>query len=92
MSDWRDTKTVSTDPGKCNDGRDHAWQPVSFRFETQVLDEYGRVNIRQPDLDKANVYCVCLGCNSWTYVETKWVGYYLGGPENGLAGSKENAS
>lgn len=69
---------------KCNDGEDHRWQPLSFSFETQLLDGEGRVLVRQPDLKEARVYCVCLGCNSWTWVVTEWVGYYRGG--DGFAG------
>lgn len=70
----------------CNNGQPHDWQPVSFVFETQLLDGQGRVMIRQPDLRKANVYCVCMGCRTHTYVETEWAGYYLGGPGGGPAG------
>lgn len=70
----------------CNDGAEHRWQPVSFRFETQLLDGSGRVVIRQPDLREARVYMVCLGCNTHTYVVTEWAGYYLGGPGDGHAG------
>ncbi|MFI6317320.1 hypothetical protein ACIBG8_07365 [Nonomuraea sp. NPDC050556] len=67
---------------KCVDGENHLWKPLSFVFETQLLDAYGRVRIRQPKTTAARVYCVCLGCRSWTYVEADWVGYYLGGPEH----------
>ncbi|GAA0918621.1 hypothetical protein [Nonomuraea longicatena] len=67
---------------KCVDGEDHAWKPLSFVFECQLLDAHGRVQIRQPNTTAAQVYCVCLGCRSWTYVETDWVGFYLGGPEH----------
>lgn len=64
---------------KTADG-EHQWQPLSFVFETQLLDGLGRVEIRQPDIDKARVYAVCMPCRSHTYVETAWVGYYLGRP------------
>lgn len=67
---------------KCVDGEDHTWKPLSFVFEGQLLDAHGRINIRQPNTTAAKVYCVCLGCRSWTYVEADWVGYYLGGPEH----------
>lgn len=70
----------------CNDREEHRWQPVSFRFETQLLDHEGRVRVRQPDLQQGRVYMVCLGCNSHTYVDTEWVGYFLGGPGDGHAG------
>ncbi len=70
------------DGAKCADGQEHAWQPVSFVFETQLLDSDGRVQIRQPAINDGRVYLVCLGCRSHTYVNTDWVGYYLGGPED----------
>ena len=53
----------------CDDGW-HRWQPVSFRFETQLLDKDGRVQIRQPDLREGRVYVVCMECFTHTYVET----------------------
>jgi hypothetical protein len=59
----------------------HTWQPVSFVFETQLLDNEGRVKIRQPDTYLAKVFCVCMACRAHTWVETRWIGYYLGGPE-----------
>lgn len=61
-------------------GGEHQWQPVSFRFETQLLDPYGRVEIRQPNTDHGRVYMVCAPCRHHTYMETAWVGYQLGGP------------
>lgn len=64
---------------KAADG-EHRWQPLSFVFETQMLDSSGRVVVRQPDLDKGCVYAVCMPCRSHTYIETAWVGYYLGYP------------
>lgn len=57
------------DPKTC----DHEWKPVSMVFETQLLDEHGRVRVRQPDLDKGRVYLVCLACASHTYQETSWI-------------------
>jgi hypothetical protein len=65
---------MKTVKAKCR----HKWQPLSFVFESQVLDRDGRVQIRQPDIDKGRVYCVCMKCHSYTYVETKWIGFYLG--------------
>lgn len=62
----------------CLDGKEHKWQPVSFVFETQLLDSSGRVLIRQPDIEKARVYMVCLECRLHTYIETRWAGFYLG--------------
>jgi hypothetical protein len=63
--------------GKC----DHDWQPVSFRFENQALDQNGRVQIRQPDLTDGRVYCVCMKCLSHTYVNTGFIGYILSSPD-----------
>lgn len=70
---------------KCVSGAGHQWQPVSFRFETEMLtlDATGaiRLSIRQPDIDEGRVYCVCMACRRHTYVATKFAGHYLGGPE-----------
>lgn len=60
---------------------EHEWQPLSFVFESQLLDERGRVQIRQPDQNNARVYCVCMKCHAYTYITTAWVGYTLGGPD-----------
>lgn len=79
-SDWNKGAQV------CNDGNDHQWQPLSFVFETQLLDESGRVRIRQPGITEGRVYVVCMGCRSHSYVVTEWVGYFLGGPGDGSAG------
>ena len=65
----------------CDDGQAHRWQPVSFRFETQLLDDHGRVQIRQPDVKEGRVYVVCMACRTHTYVVTEWAGYFLGGPD-----------
>lgn len=67
----------------CRNGEPHRWQPVSFVFETQILDERGQPQIRQPAIEKGRVYCVCMECAHHTYIETDWVGYYLGGPDRG---------
>jgi hypothetical protein len=64
----------------CDDGDEHRWQPVSFVFETQLLDRDGRVLIRQPALDDGRVYVVCMNCHTHTYIVTEWAGYFLGGP------------
>lgn len=63
--------------GVCDGKYEHDWQPVSFRFETQLLDQLGRVKIRQPDLEAGRVYVVCMTCSSHSYVETKWIGFRL---------------
>lgn len=77
------------DSQACDDGGEHRWVPVSFRFETQLLDESGRVRIRQPDLHEGRVYVVCMACRTHTYVETEWAGYYLGGPDYSLLDGPE---
>jgi len=59
----------------------HRWQPVSMVFETQLLDDRGRVLVRQPDLTHGRCYLVCLKCCAHTYVETGWVGHYVGSPD-----------
>ena len=46
----------------------HAWQPISFRFEQQMLDAEG------PDPECGRVYVVCMGCHRHTYIETRWAG------------------
>lgn len=59
----------------------HKWQPLSFVFETQLLDPQGRVKIRQPDISNAQVFCVCMKCCAHTYIVTGWIGYYIGSPD-----------
>ena len=59
----------------------HKWQPLSFIFETQMLDQDGRVLARQPDISNGRVYCVCMKCCSHTYLETGFVGYYINSPD-----------
>lgn len=49
----------------------HNWQPVSFTFEAETA----------PDLSNGRVYCVCMKCFSHSYVNTGWIGYYLGDPD-----------
>lgn len=60
----------------------HNWTPVSFAFETQLLDSNGRVMVRQPDLELGRVYFICVGCASHTYMSTSWVGYRMLGAED----------
>lgn len=60
----------------------HNWQPVSMVFERQVLDESGRVIVRQPDTEEGRVYLVCLGCAQHTYMTTSWANYRLYGSED----------
>lgn len=76
------------DPHDC----DHDWTPVSFRFETQLLDDNGGVRIRQPDLEEAYIYFVCVRCAQWTYMTANWVGYFLGGSTTRGFGYKHNSS
>lgn len=59
----------------------HKWQPVSFVFETELKAASGELLARQPDIDNGRVYCVCMKCHGHTYIETGWVGYYLGSPD-----------
>lgn len=75
--DRQNTKWSEEIAGKC----EHNWQPVSFRFESQLLDNSGRVQIRQPDLVNGRVYCVCMKCCSHTYIETGYVGYFINSPD-----------
>lgn len=75
--DRQNTKWMNEIAHKC----EHKWQPVSFVFESQMLDKNGRVLVKQPDLSSGRVYCVCMKCLSHTYIETGWVGYYLGSPD-----------
>jgi len=77
--------------GLCDDGGEHNWQPVSFVFETQLLDSEGRVRVRQPDLKEGRVYVVCMACRTYTYVVTEWAGYYLGGPDYSAIGLEDSA-
>lgn len=58
----------------------HKWVPLSFVFETQLLDQDGRVKIRQPSLTDGRVYCVCMGCHQHTYIVTTWAGFYIPAP------------
>lgn len=60
----------------------HEWQPLSFAFETQLLDADGRVRVRQPDLNAGKVFFVCASCSSHTYMRTQWVGFQLYGSEH----------
>ena len=60
----------------------HNWIPLSFVFESQILDPDGRIVIKQPALDNARVYCVCMKCRGHTYIETHWVEYFLGSPDD----------
>lgn len=76
--DRQNTKWSQEITAKC----EHEWQPVSFAFETQLLDDQGRVKIRQPDLANGRVYCVCMKCLGHTYVRTGYVGYYIGSPDD----------
>ncbi len=68
--------------GECRDGTlyGHEWQPLSFVFETQLLDAEGRVNVRQPDTQRGRVYCVCMKCHQHTYIVTRWAGFFLPDP------------
>lgn len=67
FSDRQNTKWAHEIKDKC----DHDWKPLQI-----ALTEVG-----QPDLNNARVYCVCMKCCSHTYIETAWVGYYIGSPD-----------
>jgi hypothetical protein len=75
----------------CDDGGEHHWQPVSFVFETQLLDDAGRVRVRQPDIKEGRVYVVCMACRTHTYVVTERAGYFLGGPDYSAIGMEDSA-
>lgn len=64
----------------CIDGDSdhHVWQPCSFRFETQLLDDRGRVLARQPDLDAGRVYFICMKCRGFSFADFSYVGFQLG--------------
>lgn len=79
------------DSALCNNGKPHGWQPLSFVFETQMLDDHGRVVMRQPAIQDARVYAVCMGCYTYTYLVAEWTGYYLGGAGDGFAGPEPGA-
>lgn len=49
---------------------EHKWQPVT------IEDRNG-----QPDLISARVYCICMKCCSWSYIETGWINFYLNSPD-----------
>ncbi len=68
--------------GHCVDGSlyGHEWQPLSFVFESQLLDNDGRVLIRQPAIDNGRVYCVCMKCHQHTYLVTQWAGFFIPSP------------
>lgn len=66
--DRQNTKWSRDIAGKC----DHKWQPVQFAMETAGV---------QPDIVRGRVFCVCMECCSHTYIETGWVGYYIGSPD-----------
>lgn len=67
----------------CIDGdlNAHEWKPLSFVFETQRLDGYGGVQVRQPDIRAGRVYAVCMRCFKHTYIVTQWVGFCLDEPD-----------
>ncbi|WP_010540392.1 hypothetical protein [Dietzia alimentaria] len=67
-------------PRDCN----HHWEPVSMVMETQLLDEYGRVQVRQPDIHEGRVYFICRGCACHTYMTTQWLGVRMYGSEDAI--------
>jgi len=67
--DRQNTKWARTITNKCK----HNWHPVQFRMEIGDRE--------MPDMAKGRVYCVCMKCCGHTYIETGYVGYYLGSPD-----------
>jgi hypothetical protein len=65
--DRQNTKWSHEIKDKCN----HEWSPVSMAL----------IEGTQPDLTNARTYCICMKCCSHTYIETAWVGYYIGSPD-----------
>jgi hypothetical protein len=57
----------------------HKWQPVSFAFENESW-QGSQLYARYPSLESGRVYCVCMKCCCHTYIDTRWVGYYIGDP------------
>jgi len=60
----------------------HVWEPAGMVFETQLLDEHGRVRVRQPDMDEGRCYFICRWCASHTYMTTQWIGFRMYGSED----------
>lgn len=85
-ANWQSRDSRLTNSGRratlCGDGEEHRWQPVSFVFESPLLDDHGRVIIRQPNTRTGRVYLLCMGCHTHTYMKTEWVGYWLSGPND----------
>lgn len=52
---------------------EHKWQPVQM-----VLEKADR---SIPDIVKGRCYCVCMKCMGHTWIETGYVGYYIGSPD-----------
>jgi hypothetical protein len=67
-------------PAEC----EHNWEITGMVFETQMLDERGRVIVRQPDMETAKTYFICRNCATHTYMTTEWIGYQLYGSEAAL--------
>ena len=65
--DRQNTKWEKEIAHKC----DHDWKPVNIIIENGV----------QPNIVSARTYCVCMKCCSHTFIETGWVGYYIGSPD-----------
>lgn len=80
MSGWNND-TVEA-PKECA----HNWEPAGMVFETQLLDNEGRVRVRQPDLEEGRCYFICRMCASHTYMATQWIGYRLHGSDDAMKG------
>jgi len=65
--DRQNTKWAKEISSKC----DHKWIPISMS-----LNGHGT-----PDLISARTYCICMECCSHTYIETGYVGFFIGSPD-----------
>ncbi|KKU53528.1 MAG: hypothetical protein UX75_C0036G0003 [Candidatus Moranbacteria bacterium GW2011_GWE2_47_10] len=50
----------------------HKWQPLQMQ-----INEHGT-----PDLNSAKIYCVCMKCCAYTYIEAAFIGYYVNSPDD----------
>lgn len=60
----------------------HDWRPVSMVLVEGI----------HPDISNAKTYCICMKCCSHTYIETAWVGYYIGSPDTLEERTKDDAA
>ncbi len=67
--DRQNTKWMIEIARKCK----HKWQPVALVLHSGNSPE---------SLTNNRTYCVCMKCRSHTYIETAWIGYFLGSPDD----------